>query len=861
MKNHKNLPTRFKSIFLKDGIFLLVVIVVTAIINNFLLKLPGLSFYGDGQRVNGYQAYVMKYSLSSFGQFGLWDQFLSSGTSWISHPGGALFSPIAWIATFITSDVSKGSFLIFYLNTFLASLAYYFLCRVLGLHKITSFFVAILAVSNEYIFTFVANGWFEEFFGFAIIPSTVGLLWLALTRKSYKYAIIGGLIMSFNFFSNSYYVFHYNVMSLLWIGLLFIISDIWKILKQKKKIWKNFIHPLFINGVFWSVFIGISAIKVIPLLEFRSISARLYLPLSVVDSSNGVMTFQFFQSLFRDFIIPAGHTNSFTHWVNDLALFFLLLSAIYFLFKKTFKHGVFLALFAIGVWGYFAYRMPIDLYVFVYNFLPGFNSNNYPYRFMIIIYFAFLVCVGLGLDLLINQKNKFFYFLGIFLGGVMAVGASWYTTVSYNTLKYPQMYDVKKDIKGATFTIEKSENYSAPKIQGEISSDILADLSRIVSAYKPEGRTYSTLAKNSGLTQTIVLEQEIPSLHHLYSPIVPTYEYAIISAGTTQDNLMITEKRYKIFSILNARFHVQGKENFEYNGCNNLDLPKKNIESSTIEEKRPMDGVCDFLEARLSRVITTNEGGIYYDSDVLPKITLIPHPMLLITDNSFNDYSGFIAKQIVFHKDFDVKSMSVVSGGSIYVDDYSLETLNKFPVVILVEPKIKNKSKTDMLLNQYEKGGGKVVTITGKKIHYESLHERSASIHTAKPAWVYTDKESEELSGVLQTLKTDNTGSIEIKKFTPEDIVFNVKTVKDNEVLQFSDSFFPGWKASIDDKKTSVYMADGLVKAVIVPQQGTHLVRFYYAPDSLKKGAIISGVTVLVIGILFILKFLGKINL
>src|SRR3990167_6726125 len=78
-----------------DRILSVALLVIAALVYNFFLTIGDLSLVGDAQRYNGYQAYALKYSLAHFGQLALWDPFLSSGMSWISHPGGALFSPFA----------------------------------------------------------------------------------------------------------------------------------------------------------------------------------------------------------------------------------------------------------------------------------------------------------------------------------------------------------------------------------------------------------------------------------------------------------------------------------------------------------------------------------------------------------------------------------------------------------------------------------------------------------------------------------------------------------------------------------------------------------------------------------------------
>ncbi len=65
-------------------------------------------------------------------------------------------------------------------------------------------------------------------------------------------------------------------------------------------------------------------------------------------------------------------------------------------------------------------------------------------------------------------------------------------------------------------------------------------------------------------------------------------------------------------------------------------------------------------------------------------------------------------------------------------------------------------------------------------------------------------------------------------------------------VLVVTDSFYPGWIASIDGAQTKIYAANYLFRAIYVPD-GHHLVRFVYRPDSFLVGAIttfLSGVVI-----------------
>src|SRR6185369_16775572 len=104
------------------------------------------------------------------------------------------------------------------------------------------------------------------------------------------------------------------------------------------------------------------------------------------------------------------------------------------------------SLLGIGMWGYFANRIPLDLYAVIYRFLPGFNSNNYPYRFMIIINFAFLLCVALGLDILLRQKQRYIRIFGYCIGVLTVAGGLWYVNTTFNSFVYPQAFDLQTSL-------------------------------------------------------------------------------------------------------------------------------------------------------------------------------------------------------------------------------------------------------------------------------------------------------------------------------------------------------------------------------------------------------------------------------
>jgi hypothetical protein len=65
-------------------------------------------------------------------------------------------------------------------------------------------------------------------------------------------------------------------------------------------------------------------------------------------------------------------------------------------------------------------------------------------------------------------------------------------------------------------------------------------------------------------------------------------------------------------------------------------------------------------------------------------------------------------------------------------------------------------------------------------------------------------------------------------------------------LLYLSDTYFPGWKAYVDGKKTKIFRANYNFRAVPLPS-GEHRVVFRYEPMSFYTGAWITGITLVIL--------------
>jgi hypothetical protein len=81
-------------------------------------------------------------------------------------------------------------------------------------------------------------------------------------------------------------------------------------------------------------------------------------------------------------------------------------------------------------------------------------------------------------------------------------------------------------------------------------------------------------------------------------------------------------------------------------------------------------------------------------------------------------------------------------------------------------------------------------------------------------------------------------GSVTVTEYTPGHIVLNVESTFPS-LLVVAESYYPGWRATIDGQPATILRANYLSQGLVMPK-GKHSVEFSYEPDSFKYGALIS---------------------
>jgi len=86
--------------------------------------------------------------------------------------------------------------------------------------------------------------------------------------------------------------------------------------------------------------------------------------------------------------------------------------------------------------------------------------------------------------------------------------------------------------------------------------------------------------------------------------------------------------------------------------------------------------------------------------------------------------------------------------------------------------------------------------------------------------------------------ETKINSKVSIDKYEPNKVMIRTDTSEEG-FLVLLDCYYPGWKAFIDAKPAKIFQADYIFRAVRVPQ-GKHVINFLYKPDSLRMGFVLS---------------------
>lgn len=188
---------------------------------------------------------------------------------------------------------------------------------------------------------------------------------------------------------------------------------------------------------------------------------------------------------------------------------------------------------------------------------------------------------------------------------------------------------------------------------------------------------------------------------------------------------------------------------------------------------------------------------------------------------------------------------------SIFIDSLAQNTLSLYGVKYLVAPLPIENNNYQKIFEVKKDEFKNIVYMDNTLNSLLSFYYNYVNIESISDYLKYFKEKDlrktvlvENFDGLKDNTEKQVENSIQIKSARKTRLSLMVNT-KDEGLLVYSDSFYPGWKAKVDSKEVKIYAANINSKAIIVPT-GTHDVEFTYFPKWFMTGAFISMISLLI---------------
>jgi len=195
----------------------------------------------------------------------LWTPYFYSGHPLIAIPENYMFD-LNFLLIYLFKDIyfAMNFSAIFYF--FLAGLGMYILINAIIDNKKGAFISAIIYMFNGYMQSFIMHGHLNILEGYALVPFVFFFVYKAIKSKDWVfYGILAGIFFALQILAGSIILFFYTALI---VGAYFLFNLISRNFK------KVLIKSVFVGLLAVSVTLGLSAIKLLPVLEFTKMSSR-----------------------------------------------------------------------------------------------------------------------------------------------------------------------------------------------------------------------------------------------------------------------------------------------------------------------------------------------------------------------------------------------------------------------------------------------------------------------------------------------------------------------------------------------------------------------------------------------------------
>jgi len=556
------------------------------------------------------------------------------------------------------------------------------------------------------------------------------------------------------------------------------------------------VKALVITG---TVFLGVAAIQIIPFLELARYSIRkdgLSYQQAIIWSAS--------PADFISFLVPDPYgtlSDPKKYWIRQSWLKTLyvgglpfLLSAIYIVREKRTKY-FWLALCAISI--FLALGGFNPLYPYLYKFVPVLNKVRYPVKFLFLGMFALCIMAGLGLQHLVNAAKKCdetrLKWIAIILATAMALFFLWLNVQNDQVLSFMKASGLDSPIyNDAAVNLHNFKRMLFYLVLSCVGLWLIIET---------KGSHYAVGAL------CLVLILDLFGNFGYYHSSNPRIYWAD-NWTVRQTKAGLGEYRVLTTPLTTAPTSTFTAPNIMPGGSNQrILMPSLNLNY----------GIRDMWGAEVMRVGRS--------------------------DDLYNTMAASVSvdstRILDFYSDKYVISTKLISSPHFDLVGADIEGLKGDRNALLQEPTIKlyrNKRvlPRTFLVPEYWVAADSATALA--LVSKGDFKPEKNVVLEEKPIWDPKISSTTLPAGPADSrILHESNNAVEV-----------MARVARPTLLYLSDTYFPGWNAYVDGKKTKIYRANYNFRAVPLPP-GEHRVEFRYEPISFYAGAGITGITLVIL--------------
>jgi hypothetical protein len=750
----------------------------------------------------------------------LWNPYSSLGQPFIAFPQTAVFYPLNLMFYVLPVVTALRWFIV--LHIFLAGVFMYILMRHWNVVRIAAFVTAIIFMFNGVL---ISRLEFLSFVSTIIwVPLLFYLLDNALKKRLVWWSILTGVVMSIQLLAGHAQTFYYAYLSL---GLYWFVRAILDAFATKDI--KNILKLSSLFPLATTVAISLSMIQLLPTMELTNISFRAENFNPQIHEAS-LHPFHLFTFLIPYLFGIPGYTNVYwgisqiefwagSFYVGIFTLILILLSTIFVFCKKhellntatSLKDALnnfriltvfFCALTLMLI--ILASGMYTPIYNIFYTYFPFFNKFRWPSRIMELAVFSLSIIAGIGAHYIFNIRNlpgkKTDRCLYLVLKILIVTDALF---IAFFLLGYFVPTKMFPLIKGYINTVHFME----------IPTSLETRFSQIV-----RGVLCMLLFLNAGIILFFLgaIKKINYKVIKFLIPLILVIDLFFMFKGLNYySSADVYETKPDIIKFLEP-----AKGLFRVGSV--YDEPQQYMygfrdESVFLWTKAVLAGEAS-LPNHIFKLVGGGELKIRYYIDFMDFL-------------SKNVYSSAIGNN--FLKLFNTKY--IIKGGNTF--DILFRNGDRNIIITKID---KFLPRTFVV--------GKVTALNNKTEMFEKLFSENFDPFRE----IIIEDQKKEIGNLSFE---NNEIRYEIKEIDYSPNKIKVLTeLNHNGFLVLSDTFYPGWKAFVDGKETTIYKTDYILRPVFL-EKGTHNVEFIYDPISFKIGYIITLSTAFILIIVGILKY------